>query len=424
MLYLTYKLHREILEDKYAIISPLILATTFLWINYSNMATQDIVFSAIVTFGIYKTIKAYKYNKNLDIFFAGIWIGLGIMLKTYLIAIPLLPLLPFLVKKKIIFKKYYWIGLIIGIIPFLIWTGNIIHFYGFNTYSGLYIKLLTLSENNNFTKPFYYYLWNLPLNIFPWSLLTFIGLYYSRRIKIQLAKYFLFYYPIGIIILLSIFSTKTPYYTIQILSLLSINTFLGLVQIRKSSNLIIKVIKIFNFIIVPFLTFLIVFLIYSKKIMLDIDFITLKFLSIGFFIFSFFWLSQNFIKDNKLRLISILIGPYFLSVSLLQSGLITDKSKELRLAMEDLLTNESFRGLEIKTIRSEVNNESSYSKIIKILSQMPKIGKGIESIDELNFNEYAWTTSSEKSLKNKENIRVINNSNIFNPWKLILRYKN
>ena len=53
MLFMTYKLHEELCDKKYAIISPLILSTTFLWFDYSHLATQDIIYSSLVTTGIY-----------------------------------------------------------------------------------------------------------------------------------------------------------------------------------------------------------------------------------------------------------------------------------------------------------------------------------------------------------------------------------
>ena len=49
MVYLTYELHKELIEDENPIYSALILSTTFLWINYAHMATQDMVFSSLVT---------------------------------------------------------------------------------------------------------------------------------------------------------------------------------------------------------------------------------------------------------------------------------------------------------------------------------------------------------------------------------------
>ena len=44
IIFLTYKTHEELIGKKYAIVSPLILATTPLWINYYHMATKILYF--------------------------------------------------------------------------------------------------------------------------------------------------------------------------------------------------------------------------------------------------------------------------------------------------------------------------------------------------------------------------------------------
>ena len=254
MLFLTYLIHKELLDESMQSSSPLILSSTFLWINYANMATQDILFATVTTFGIYSSIKYSKTNKNIFLFFSGIWIGLGFMLKTYLIIIPFVAILIFLIRHKIIYKKIFWLGLIIGFMPFLIWSLFIIKEYGYGNFEGLFEKLLILSKQNTFTKPFYYYIWNFPINAFPWSLFLISGLINSYSIKNKTTKYFLFFYPIACLISLSFFSTKTQYYPIQILALTSINSYLGILYIQKNRNLFIRFIKLFNFALIPSLS--------------------------------------------------------------------------------------------------------------------------------------------------------------------------
>ena len=227
MIYCTYQLHKELIKDKNQIYSALILSTTFLWINYAHMATQDIVFSSLVSLGLVSTIKAYKTNSKNQIFISGSWIGLAVMLKTYLTAIPLLGLFPFLIRSNLIYKRIFWFGTILGFLPFFIWSYKYISIYSFSTYGGLFEKLISLSKNNHFTHPFYYYFWNLSINIFPWTIPAFLGFFKASRFN-MISRYFLFYYPFFILVLLSLFSTKTPYYPIQILSLISINTYIGI----------------------------------------------------------------------------------------------------------------------------------------------------------------------------------------------------
>ena len=100
MLFITYKLHEELFSKKYAIISPLILSTTYLWFDYSHLATQDIVYSCLVTIGLFSLVKIKNQDDKFYILLFGIWIGLSFMMKTFLVFVPLLSLLPYLFKKK------------------------------------------------------------------------------------------------------------------------------------------------------------------------------------------------------------------------------------------------------------------------------------------------------------------------------------
>ena len=307
MIYCTYELHKELIEDKNPIYSALILSTTFLWINYAHMATQDIVFSSLVSLGLISTIKAYKTNNKNQILISGAWIGLAVMIKTYLTAIPLLGIFPFLIRSKLLYKRNFWIGIILGFLPFIFWSFKYILVYSFLTYSGLFEKLLFLSKNNHFTNPFYYYLWNFSINIFPWTIPSFVGFFKASRLNI-ISKYFLFYYPILILVLLSLFSTKTPYYPIQILSLISINSYIGIRYfIENNKNNIIFYLEKINFFILPLLTIvLILFINFSEIISLDNR--TKPFIFIGAGLFSLILIIYNLIRNEKRKLnFSILV---------------------------------------------------------------------------------------------------------------------
>ena len=84
---------------------------------------------------------------------------------------------------------------------------------------------------------------------------------------------------------------------------------------------------------------------------------------------------------------------------LVQSGLLTDKSKQLRIASENIIKEESLSNKKIEVISSDVVDDNSFSKIIKIMIKMPTLAEGIKSIDEIKSNEYFWTTKDLKKLK-------------------------
>ena len=421
MIYCTYHLHKELIKDKNPIYSALILSTTFLWINYAHMATQDIVFSSLVSLGLISTIKAYKTNNKNQILISGSWIGLAVMMKTYLTVIPLLGLFPFLIRSKLIYKRNFWVGTILGFLPFVLWSYKYISIYTFSTYSGLFEKLLFLSKNNHFTNPFYYYFWNFSINIFPWTIPSLVGFFKASRLNI-ISKYFLFYYPILILILLSLFSTKTPYYPIQILSLISINSYIGIKYfIENNKNNIIFYLEKINFIIIPILTIIfLLFINFSGIIYLDNR--TKPFIFVGAGLFSSIWIIYNLIKNKKIKLNFAILGAYCLILFLVQSGLITDKSKELRIAIDDLIRNEKLSNIPIEIIKPEFKDDETVSKIIKIMVKTPKIGeRRLDNLSELKSGNFAWTTKEFNKNIETKNYHLINEDKIFYPWKLIYK---
>tara|TARA_B100000212_G_C26955711_1_gene356299 strand:+ start:131 stop:331 length:201 start_codon:yes stop_codon:yes gene_type:complete len=65
-------------------------------------------------------------------------------------------------------------------------------------------------------------------------------------------------------------------------------------------------------------------------------------------LFLLIWIIFNFVKNKKRKLNFTIIGPNFLILFQVQSGLVTDKSKKLRIAIEELVKNENLTSQSIK----------------------------------------------------------------------------
>ncbi|MCR8539066.1 MAG: glycosyltransferase family 39 protein [Prochlorococcus marinus CUG1439] len=420
MLIITYKLHEEFFNAKYAIISPLILSTTYLWFDYSHLATQDIIFSCLVTVGVFSLVKIKSKENKFYIFLFGMWIGLSFMLKTFLVFVPLLSLLPNLyTKKNLIFTKFFWLGLIIGFIPYLFWTLSINPYLEKNIIFYLFEKFNNLSDKNTFTNPFYYYFWNIPTTFLPWSIFAIIGTIYNLFERKE-DKYVLTYFPLILVGMLSIFSTKTPYYTLQISSIITLNTFVGIRYLFNSKRY--KLIFIFiTSKIVPLFVLALTFTYYfAFKNISNFNSKENIFLILGLFSFGISWSFIKKTKSFKKILITLIIGPYLLTSFLLQSGLFTDRSRELREKMEYVASLDIVKNQLIKVDKSAINSQSQ-SKIIRISLLTPKLGEGLESIDDLSKSELAWTTKFKEIENNNFSYEVIYENDILEPWKLILK---
>ena len=419
MLIVTYKLHEEFFDKKYAIVSPLILSTTYLWFDYSHLGTQDIIYSCLVTIGIFSLVKAEKTKKNLYIMLFGSWIGLAFMMKTFLVAVPLAALLPYLLKKQnLLCKKSFWFGLIIGFSPYLLWSYLINPYLDQNIIFYLIGKFNILSNKNSFTNPFYYYFWNMPLTFLPWSFFTIIGLFFNK-LDNKNNKYLLFYFPLISILIISFFSTKTPYYPLQISAILSLNAFLGIKYLFNSKNYKF----IFIFITSKFIPLLIFFLVFIYsfffKSSLSLNSKENIFLISGLILFALSWsLIQN---KNTLKeiLITLLIGPYLLTSLLLQSGLFSDRSRELRETMEYLSSLDILKNQIIQVDKSGIINENAQSKIIRISLLTPNLGGGINNIESLKDSNLIWSTYSAKGKNKDDSYQIIFEDLTLSPWKLI-----
>jgi len=288
------------------------------------------------------------------------------MMKTFLVIVPLVSLSPYLfIKKNLLFSKFFWLGLIIGFVPFLSWAVYINPYIEKNIIFYLVEKFTILSNKNTFTNPFYYYFWNIPATYLPWSIFAIFGTILNLSENKE-NKYILSFFPIILVGILSIFSTKTPYYTLQISSIFTLNTYLGIKFLFSSKRFR----PIFIFITSKIVPLLIVSLTFTYYFFFQsiskFNFKENTFLILGLL---FFGISWSFIKQKnsfKEILIILIIGPYFLTSFLLQSGLFTDRSRELREKMEYVSSLDIVKNQEIKVDKSGINNSRSQSKIIRI----------------------------------------------------------
>ena len=422
MLVITYKLHEEFFGKDFAIVSPLILSTTYLWFDYSHLATQDLIYSCLVTIGVFALIKIKNNKGNFYFLLFGIWIGLAFMMKTFLVAVPLAALSPYLLlnNKKLFINKFFWLGLIIGFIPYLIWAYSINSYLDRNIIFYLFDKFNFLSNKNDSTNPFYYYLWNIPTTFLPWSIFSIIGLIsntlYSKNNR---QVFFLTYFPLILILILSIFSTKTPYYPLQISAILSLNSYLGIKYLFSAKKYKSIVIFITSRLIPLFITSLIItyFIFFRSKL----NFTTREhvFIFLGLILFAIAW---SFIK-NKIKLkeifIILIIGPYLFTSLVLQSGIFTDRSRELRETMEYLTSLDILKNHIIQVDQSNSNSEEAQSKMIRISLLTPNLGNGIESIEKMSPKDFAWSTIPSVEINKTDSYQIVYDHEILSPWKLI-----
>ncbi len=421
VLFATYKLHQILLGNNLPWASPMILASTYLWIDYAHLATQDMPLLALEMLALLSILNRRK-SRDLWDFLLGLSIGLAIFIKTFMVLIPLISLAPLIIfyEQDIIRRRSLWLGIGLGILPFLLWSTASIYSYGFKTYTTLFYKVLGLSKVNTFSNPFYYYLWNVPINCFPWSLFTLLGVISSIKNSTLYQKMLLIFYPLNILILLSIFETKTPYYALQVTPILAINANIGLQYLAREKSLWSSISRKIFSLIIPFLLILLT-LLYLIKYHQNIEISTSDIkLILGVIFMIVLPLSLINFTRNKYRIfILMLLAPYLSACLLVQSGKLTDRNPALRRELDQQEIS-SILDSNVVNIFYREHGTEYHSKLIKLSLLTPNLGSNLSSLESLIEGEYAWVPSKLKD-ELGSGFSVVQSSKNLDPWMLIKR---
>jgi len=253
----------------------------------------------------------------------------------------------------------------------------------------------------------------------PWSLFAIIGTICNLS-QGKENKYILTFFPLILIITLSIFSTKTPYYTLQISSIFSLNAYVGVKYLFNSKIYNLNYLLITSKIIPSFIFALTFTYYFFFKNSINFNTKENTFIIIGLLSLGLSWSLIKHKNSFKEILITLIIGPYLFTSFILQSGLFTDRSRDLREKMEYVSSLDLVKNQTIMVDKKGINSRSQ-SKIIRISLSTPKLGVGLESINQLKKSELAWTTDLKTINKNDYSYEVIYENDVLNPWKLIFK---
>ncbi|MCS6814903.1 MAG: glycosyltransferase family 39 protein [Cyanobacteria bacterium] len=253
---LTYAIGKRLLTPHLAWTGAAILPLCSLWLQYGRMAVQDIVLTCLELLGIWALLQAEADDRQRSWWglLAGMTVGLGFLIKSIMILLPIVALVPYLLTHRRHFTNLgLHLGLVIGAIPVCLWFWFSYQQYGLLPFQQLFGHLFHLgSQQFHADAGFLYYGWNIPINAFPWALLAVVGLLIGHgsqvighpspknngqllvtgAIKdddtstgaitplapfpISSASSLLYLYPLLLLAALTVFSTRTPYYALQL----------------------------------------------------------------------------------------------------------------------------------------------------------------------------------------------------------------
>lgn len=156
---LTYEIGKILLNRQVAWLGAIILCLMGIWISESRLGNQNIPLVSIELIGIWALLSAeqLEYNQKKPRFFWGILvgttIGLGFLIKGFMIVLPIVAIAPYILLKnrehRHLSNLGIYIGLVIGIIPVVAWLGlSCLKYGGLSPVQELFGKLLILSSTD------------------------------------------------------------------------------------------------------------------------------------------------------------------------------------------------------------------------------------------------------------------------------------
>ncbi len=245
---LTFRLGCCLLPRSVAGLGALILPLCPLFLSYGRMATQDMPLVFVEVLMVLALVLAEQWHGQRWQFWlwgwvAGAGLGLGFLFKSVMIFLPVIALIPLFWRRPHVWRNP---GLVVGLIlsgslP-VGWLIASVQAYGWRVLVEMFGKLVMLGEKSyHGDGTIFYYFWNIPANSFPWAGLALGGWLWWLISGQRQAKYgldtlmglVLGLYPLILLILLTLFSTRTSYYSLQLYPWLALWAGLGLNQLYR-----------------------------------------------------------------------------------------------------------------------------------------------------------------------------------------------
>ncbi|EKV03413.1 PMT family glycosyltransferase, 4-amino-4-deoxy-L-arabinose transferase [Leptolyngbya sp. PCC 7375] len=249
-LWLTYSIGRRLLNPTAALLGALSLGVAPLWLQYSRLATPDVLFTGLILLAIWLMLAAERQHAGSKHWFylgAGITLGITVLIRSALAAVPIACLLPYLMLSGRHHLKQWslYLGGLIGLLPTVTWLWLCWRRYDMTVINAIVNFPVSQGLTTDRVKSPLFYLFNLLVNDFLWiffalAAAVLLGLRFLKTTAkvtyvCQPQISLLLLYPLLYLGLLSFASTKLPHYAIPTYPFLALLTGYTMERLLTSS---------------------------------------------------------------------------------------------------------------------------------------------------------------------------------------------
>lgn len=245
-IFILYEIGKIVLDRKIAWLAAAIFSLEFLWLQYCRLGTPDVSMVFLVLSGILLLLKAelcpksyfkrYLTHYNLLCLVSGICFGLGLLVRSLMIILPIIALLPFFIslerRHRLLNNPYLYIGFIVGLLPTIIWLWLSYSHYGSGSIFQLLDFVFQVGSKERGGNGILFYMWNVPAKSFPWFFFALFGLFTVIRrpqVKYQVKyKSLLVGFPVILFAELTLISTRLSHYSLCLFPFIALLAAVGL----------------------------------------------------------------------------------------------------------------------------------------------------------------------------------------------------
>ncbi|MBE9052879.1 glycosyltransferase family 39 protein [Nostocales cyanobacterium LEGE 11386] len=231
---LIYEIGKILLNKKLAWLAAAILSVQFLWLQYCRLGTPDVPMIFLVLLAILSFLKAELYPKYRYFwsFIAGLSLGLGFLVRSFMIFLPIMALSPYLIwehrRHRHLINPTLYLGFVVGLIPTFGWLWLSWLRYGNDSYQELLRFVFQLGSSERGGNGVIFYFWNVPVKAFPWFFFSLFGLILAWRRPLPRYHLILVGFPLVLFAELSLFSTRLSHYSLCLYPFIALLAAVGL----------------------------------------------------------------------------------------------------------------------------------------------------------------------------------------------------
>ena len=384
-------------------LAMVLLALTPLWLNYAHLATQDMPLLAVEMGGICALAASRPQGNRWWPLLAGAAPGLAFLIKGFMVALPVLAIAPFvLLERRWLWRNWaFWLGVGLGWLPVALWLGLSLHTYGLEVVSGLWQKLLFLSQADVYAAGPFYYLWNIPANTAPWIVAALVGWPLLWRSRLDRGgRLVLLLYPLLLLLLLSAFRTKTPYYGLQLTPSIAIAAAVAIDQwarvLRGWARRIDPLLSATGALVL-IAGWLVAWpgSALGTAVAEGEGLPPLPVLVMGAAALGLSWLVVPWQPSPARRLAALLLGPWLALVLLTQAGLFSDRSPGVRLALSQPDVQAQLHRGPIQAAADKPLDGAEHAQLILLALATPNTPHQLLKPADVNPGQAVWIRRSE-----------------------------